>query len=179
MGIEDKIKKNKDAFDAEEPAAGHLGRFEDKLGALHATDHESWLEKHGMVIRIAAAALIFIALGSFFYSSLFDRFRDSISERIIAAELPAELQEVMVYYNVITNKKVEQIDDLAVSKDEASRIKEMAVMELKELDDHRKELEKEYALNPNNERIMNALLLNQQKRSEILDKIINTLSQVN
>lgn len=178
-GIEDKIKQNRDAFNSDEPAPGHFRKFEEKLEALHEQDKESWFEKYGMIVRIAATALIFLALGTFFYSNLFDKFRNSISERIVAAELPAELQEVMVYYNVITNKKVDQIDDLASSQDEASRIKEMAVKELQALDEHRKELEKEYALNPNNERIMNALLLNQQKRSEILDKIINTLNQVN
>jgi hypothetical protein len=178
-GIENKIKKNRDAFNSEEPAPDHLKRFGEKLDALHAEEAESWFERHGMAMRIAAAALIFIAIGSFFYSDMYNRVRDSISDRIVAAELPAELKEVMQYYNVITDQKVNQIDELAISDDEASRVKEMALRELQALEDNRAELEKEYALNPNNERIMNALLLNQQKRSEILDKIINTLSQVN
>lgn len=179
QGIEDKIKNNRDAFNTNEPSPEHLRKFESKLDALHEETRESWIERHGMFLRIAATALIFIALGAFFYTNLFDQFRDKISDRIEAAELPDELQEVMAYYNVITSNKVDQIEDLAVSKDEASRIKEMAMLEIKALDEHRAELEKEYAKNPNNERIMNALLQNQQKRSEILDKIINTLNQVN
>lgn len=179
MGIEEKIKQNLEAFNSSEPGGEHLRKFEAKLDKLHAENEDSWFERYGMFIRIAATVFIFIAAGSFFYSGLFDNLKNSISERIVAAELPLEVQEVMQYYNVITNKKVEQIDDLAVSQDEAGRVKEMAMMELKALEEYRKELEKEYALNPNNERIMNALLLNQQKKSEILDKIINTLSQVN
>ena len=167
-----------EAFSSE-PPTGHMERFGAKLDAMHEAEKESWFDRYGIALRIAAAAIIFIALGTFFYTGMFDRLRERVSDRIVAAELPAELQEVMMYYNVITNKKVEQIDNLAVSQDEATRVKEMALQELRSLDESRKELEKEYALNPNNERIMNALLLNQQKRSEILDIIINALNQVN
>lgn len=177
-GLEDIIKRNKEAFD-KEPSSGHMEKFSAKLDALHVEDQESWFERYGMTIRIAAAVLIFITVGSFFYTNLFDNFREKISQQIVAAELPLEVQEVMQYYNVITDKKVKQINDLAVSQDEASRIKEMAMRELQSLEGHRIDLEKEYALQPNNERIINALLLNQRKKEEILDKIINTMSQVN
>ena len=85
----------------------------------------------------------------------------------------------MQYYNVITDKKVSQIDELAVSEDEADKVKEMAMNELQTLEENRTELEKEYAQNPSNERIISALLLNQRKRAEILDRIINTLNQIN
>jgi len=85
----------------------------------------------------------------------------------------------MQYYNVIEDKKISQIDVLAVSDDEATRVKKMALKELQILEEDRTELETEYTLNPNSERIMNALLLNQQKRAAILDRIINTLNQIN
>ena len=68
---------------------------------------------------------------------------------------------------------------ISLSEDEAGRVKEMALKELQMLEEDRSELESEYALNPNSERILNALLMNQQKRSEILDRIINTLNQIN
>ncbi|MEZ5195015.1 MAG: hypothetical protein R2764_01035 [Bacteroidales bacterium] len=102
-----------------------------------------------------------------------------MTDQIVAAELPAEIVEVMQYYNVITDKKVSQIDDLAISDEEADRVKQMAYAELKTLEDAKVDLEQEYMRNPNNERIMNALLLNQKKRSEILDKIIKSLNQIN
>lgn len=178
-GLEDIINKNKEAFNSNEPSPDHFDNFGAKLDEFHIQDKESWFEKYGMTVRIAAAVLIFLSIGSFLYTDLFDNVKNSISNQIVAAELPLELQEVMQYYNVIADKKVQQIDDLAVSQDEASRIKEMAFLELKTLEDNHAELEKEYAQYPNNERIMNALLQNQQKKSDILDRIINTLSQVN
>jgi len=178
-GIEDKIKRNRDALNSSEPSPGHLKKFGAKLDDFHSGEDESWFDKYGFIVKIAAAVLLFLSIGSFFYTGLFDEVKESISEQIVAAELPVEVQEVMQYYNIITDKKVQQIDKLAVSEDEAGRIKEMALTELNSLEKHRMELEKEYALNPNNERIMNALLQNQQKKTEILDIIINTLSQVN
>lgn len=178
-GLKNIIENNREAFNSTEPSPDHFDKFGAKLDELHAIEEESWYEKNGMILRIAAAVLIFISIGSFFYSGLYDNVKESISDQIVAAELPLEVQEVMQYYNVISDKKVQQIDDLAVSQDEASRIKEMALLELKSLEDHHNELEKEYALYPNNERVMNALLQNQQKKEEVLDKILKTLSQVN
>ncbi|MCB2221675.1 MAG: hypothetical protein KQI35_14865 [Bacteroidetes bacterium] len=178
-GIEDKIKQNLNSFNAEEPENGHLERFSDKLDRFHSGGRESWYERHNLFIKIAAVALVFITISTLFYTGSFSWVRSLLTEQIVAAELPPEVQEVMQYYNVITEKKVEQIDDLAVSYDEATRIKAMAMNELKALDDARVELEKEYTKQPGNERIMNALLQNQQRRSEILDKILKTLNQVN
>jgi len=58
-------------------------------------------------------------------------------------------------------------------------VKEKAMTELKALEESTTDLENEYAQNPNNERIINALLLNQREKAKILDKILNTLSQTN
>ncbi len=178
-GIENIIKKTREAFNDNNPSPDHLNKFKGKLDTFHDIKNERWISRHSEVLRIAAAVVVFIGIGTFYFTGGFSFIRNSISEQIVAAELPAEIQEVMQYYNVISNKKVDQINDLAVSEDEAKRIKEMALFELKALEDARIELEKEYAKNPNSERIMNALLLNQQKKSGIFDKIINTLNPVN
>ena len=102
-----------------------------------------------------------------------------VSDKIMAADLPVELKEVMQYYNVIVDTKVSQIDDIAVSEEEAERVKEMTLAELKYLEENQDELEKEFQMNPGNERIMHALVVNQQKKTELLDRIIEVLSQIN
>lgn len=177
--IEDKIRKNLHLLNAEEPPEGHLERFSDKLDQFHAEQHESWYERHELFIKIAAGVLIFLTVGTLYYTGSFMWVRNIISDKIVAAELPLEVREVMQYYNVITDEKVEEIGRLAVSEDEARRIEEMALAELKALEEARKALEREYEKQPGNERIMNAMLENQQQKSEILDKIIHTLNQVN
>ena len=178
-GIEDKIKQNLNAFNAEEPAEGHLQRFNEKLDQYHAATQESWFERHNLFLKIAAATLIFLTVGTLILTDSFSWIRSLVSEQIVAAELPEEVKEVMQYYNVISDQKVEEIEELAVSEDEAQRVKALAMKELKSLEDARVELEKEYTKQPGNERIMNALLKNQQRKAEILDKIINVMNQVN
>lgn len=177
--LEDKIRNNRNAFNTEAPSPDHLEKFRSKLDTDLSMQPVSWIERFGFSLRVAAVIVLFITAGTFFYTGSFSWVRNLLTEKIVAAELPEEVKEVMQYYNVITDKKVSQIDDLAVSEDEAKRIKEMAMFELKELESSRIELEQEYARNPNSERIMNALLMNQQRRAKILDKIINTLNQVN
>lgn len=176
--IEDIIKKNQEAFNDAEPSTDHFDKFQKKLNKM-PKERESWFERYNMVLKIAAAIIVFVAVTTFLYTDSFSYLKDSFTNKIVAAELPEEIVEVMQYYNVITDKKVNQIDELAVSEDEATKVKEMAMKELQNLAENRVELEKEYAMNPNSERIMSALLLNQQKRAEILDKILSTLNQIN
>ncbi|MCF8368611.1 MAG: hypothetical protein K9G76_06180 [Bacteroidales bacterium] len=177
--IEKVIAKNKEAFNSEVPGPEHFDRFRAKLNSYHEKEVESWFERYGFLLKVAAVILLFITVGTFFYTGSFSGIKNLLSEQIVAAELPVELKEVMQYYNVIADKKVNEIDALAVSDDEAERIKEMAFLALTKLDDNQKDLEKEYAQNPKSERIMNAMVQNQQRRTQILDKIINTLNQVN
>jgi len=176
--IEDIIKKNKEDFSDHEPREGHFERFSEKL-AEHHRHQESWFERYGIAIRIAAAVLIFVAVSTLIYSDRLPGIKNLFTRQIASAELPMDLVEVMQYYNILTDKKVSQIDELASSTDEAARVKAKALNELKALEESANDLEGEYALNPNNERILNALLLNQRKKAEILDKILNTLSQTN
>jgi hypothetical protein len=176
--IEDIIKKNKEAFSDREPQEGHLERFSEKLTAHHR-QKESWFERYAIAVRIAAAVLLFIAVSTLIYTDRLPGIKNLFTQRLASAELPMELVEVMHYYNVITDKKVDEIDGLASSTDEAIRVKEKALKELQDLDESKKDLENEYAQNPNNERILNALVQNQREKARILDKILNTLSQTN
>ena len=177
--IEDIIKKNKEAFNNDEPRADHFDRFQKQLEDDQKERGENWFERYNIIVKIDAAILIFAAISTIFYTDTFSYLKNTFTNEIVAAELPDEILEVMQYYNVISDKKISQIDDLAVSEDEATRVKGMALKELQILEDDRSELETEYALNPNSERIINALLMNQQKRAEILDRIISALNQIN
>ena len=178
QSIEEIIRKNQKAFNDNEPATDHFDKFQKKFEDYQSGVSESWFERYNIFLKIAAAILIFATVSTLFYTGSFSYLKNTISDQIVAAELPVEVMEVMQYYNVITDKKVGQIDKLAVSEDEAAKIKQMALKELEDLENDRTELENEYSKNPNSERIINALLLNQQKRAEILDKILNVLNQI-
>jgi hypothetical protein len=177
--IEQTIRKNLEAFNQEEPGAGHFDRFDEKLDQFHSLQNESWFERNDLVIRIAASALVFLVIGGLLFTGTFSNLKIIVSEQIMAADLPMELKEVMQYYNVITDTQVSKIEELAVSEEEAARVKSMAMMELKDLENNQSELVKEFRKNPGNERIIHALVLNQQKKTEILDRIIEIMNQLN
>ena len=177
--IEDIIAKNRESFDDNDPDSGHVERFRAKLEAAPPGAKESWFQRYNIILKIAASVVIFVGISILIFTNRFAEFRNTVTTKIFSTKLPQELAEVVQYYNVITNRKMSQIDQLAVSDDEARRVKEMAETELKNLEEDKAELEKEYTMNPDNERIMNALQLNQKKRAEILDKILNTMKQIN
>lgn len=177
--IEEIIRKNREAFNDSEPGDGHFERFSAKLKTAPPGSKEGWFQRYNIVLKIAASVIIFIAVGTFIFTESFSDLRNTMTAKIFSTKLPQELAEVVQYYDAITTKKISQIDQLAVSDDEARRVKDMAQTELKNLDASQSELEKEYEQNPENERILNALLLNQRKRAEILDKILNTMKQIN
>jgi len=177
--IEQTIRKNLEAFNQEEPGAGHFDRFDEKLDQFHSLHTENWFERNDLVLRIAASALVFLVIGGLLFTGTFSNLKFFVSEKIMAADLPPELKEVMQYYNVIADTQVNQIDALAVSEEEAARVKSMAMLELKDLEENQSELEKEFRKNPGNERIMHALVMNQQKKTEILDKIIHIMNKLN
>ena len=179
QSIEEIIRKNREAFNDNEPTTDHFDKFQKKLADYQSAVSEGWFERYNIFLKIAAAVLLFITVSTLFYNGSFSYLKNTISEQIVAADLPVEVVEVMQYYNIITDRKVSQIDQLTVSEDEATKIKQMALKELKDLESDRAELENEYSKNPNSERIINALLLNQQKRAVILDKILNVLNQIN
>lgn len=179
LNIEEQIRKNLELLSDEEPRDGHNDRFLQKLNDLQIEQPESWFSRYSIALRLAAAIIVFFTIGTLYYTTGFSGLANLLTNQLVAADLPPEVEEVIQYYSAITNKKVGQIDDLAVSENQATKIKAMVNDELNALEVDRKDLEAEYARNPNNKRIVNAMLVNQQKKSQLIDKILKTLKQVN
>ena len=174
--LDEIIEKNREAFNSEEPSAGHFDKFEEKL-MKYQQGQESWFSRYGLALRIAVGVLIFITIGLMYYNNPLERFKQMISQQVENSGLPLELQEAMHYYNVITDKRMGQIAQLTSSNDDTGKIREMALQELEKLDENKTELESDLAENPSNERILNALVINRKKQAEILNRIINTLQR--
>ncbi len=175
-GLDEIIRKNRELLNVEEPSDRHFDSFQKKLAGYHQK-RESWLSRHGLVLRIAAGVLIFITFGIFYYSQPLKGLKQIFSQQVADSGLPIELQEAMQYYNIITDKRLGQIAQYTSSADEAGKVKEMALKELENLDNDKLELEGYLAENPSNERIQNALVINRKKQAEILNRIINSLQK--
>lgn len=174
--LEEQIEQKRDQFDVDEPGAGHIENFEKKLNRSAKLKKQRPLVLRGMFLRIAASILILFALSAGiigYRSGLFDF---NLSKNIASANLPVELLEVAKYYNIVTNKKIGMLNKLVSSNEEGNKIKKNAQAELDALDVTAKELQQEYLKNSKDDRIYAAIVEIQKKKSEIIDKMINSLN---
>jgi len=178
-GIEDTIKKNGEAFDSESPSADHFDKFRVKLDNFHSETNKNFFLRYNIAIKIAAAVAIFFVLSTLFYSGVFNNLKFIVSESITASELPDELKDVMSYYNLITDDRIAQIDKVAVSKEESKKVRNLAEVQISDIDNNIAELEKELAENPNNQRITDAIILNQKKKADLMNRILLAMNQKN
>jgi hypothetical protein len=178
-GIEDIIRKNREAFDSESPSAGHFDKFRSKLDHFHSETNSNFFRKYNIAIKVAAAIVVFVTISTLFYSDKFNSLQFLVSESLAASELPDELKEVMNYYNLITDDKIAQIDKVAISKAESEKVKNMAEAQIQYIDNNIAELEKELIENPNNQRITDAIILNQKKKADLMNRILFIMNQKN
>jgi len=76
--LENNIRSNKEAFNTKEPSESHFDNFRNKLDDLHSEKAGSWISRYGFALRTAAVILIFITLGTLFYTGSLDRVKDLI-----------------------------------------------------------------------------------------------------
>ncbi len=174
--LEEQIKQKRDQFDVDEPNARHLENFEKKLtrAIKHKTPRPLVLS--GTFLRIAASMLVLVAISAGIIGYRSGLFHFNLSENIASANLPIELLEVAKYYSVVTNKKIGMLDKLAPSKEEGAKITKDARAEMDALDVKSSVLKQEYLKNSKDERIYAAIVEIEKKKSEILDKMINSLN---
>jgi len=174
--LENKIRKNIDQFDVSEPSEGHFDRFSEKLDELHDKDtlkirRNFFSTKYW---RIAAVVLILISISTIVF--LINPRQSSVN--LTANELPEELQEVKMYYSSQANAKMKQIEECALTDEDAAIIHELAAQEIEELEKTSAELESALKENDKNEKVRDALIVNYKTRAELLDNIIQRLCNI-
>ncbi len=175
------INKNRDAYDSDEPADGHFERFQSKLSSLHKEIDEEkikvlqFLYKHWW--KLAAAIIILIGFGFLFFDEFYNK-AGTNSAQSTEIILSPELKEVGIYYSSITDERFDMINRLVSDSMEGMKIKEMVDIELSELNENYGELLQEYKNNPDDDRIINAIINNYRIRADILDNIIKKLNEL-
>lgn len=180
--LEKIISNNRDVFDSDEPADGHFERFNKKLSNLHK-EHESkeikvihMINRHWL--KVAAAMVILIGFGFVFFNNVFEKNANMTSAQETGIILSPELTEVEIYYTSLSDKRFDLIDQLVPDSMEGAKIKEMVDMELSELNENYGELLEEYKNNPDDDRIIDAIINNYRIQAEILDNIIIKLNEL-
>lgn len=174
--LEKFIRDHREELDSSEPGPAHFKKFETLLQKqpiiLHTGIHRS------MMLKVAALILVMITVCVFVFDLATKGIRDRLMNQNAGTELPLEVKEAVQYYDMQVAERFGQLHKLASSSEEARILNSNAFREIQNLDVSTDELKRSLAENPNNERILAALIQNQQMKEGIMNNIINQLTQV-
>ncbi len=170
--LEQRIKKNKELFDINEPNDDHFDRFQNKLKEIHQpgkTVHKRW---YSGAMKIAASVIVLLAVT--FVLFLYDN--GSVS--FFAEETSPELTEVTNYYSSVTEQKLAKIEELSQSDEEAAKLKQTALVNVNAIEEQTQALEKEYIESNKDTRVFGAIVNNYRLLASALDKVIENMNEV-
>jgi len=162
-------------FDYAEPAEGHFDRFEARLKGLSGKPVIP--TRRLMIYRIAASFLILITISAVFYELKTSSFRSRLGLGISSTELPADISEAIRYYDGMAIKHLDEINILAATDQRARDLSEAARKEIDALDENAAMLKQAFHESPGNERILAALVQNQQMKEKITSTILDQMNQ--
>lgn len=169
--IEEIIRSNKDFFEEAEPSRGHLERFNRKLELRFGTV----AIKRSIVPYLLKAAVVTLLVT---LSSLWtwDHFIRSDRNRMTLGQVSPQYKEVENYYVHQVNLMESELVNIDLKNNPEQ--KKMLLSEIKSMDSVYVQLQKELKANPNDERIINAMIEHYQTKVEIMSYIVNQLKEI-
>jgi len=169
--IEDIIRRNKDFFEDAEPSEGHLERFNVKLERRF----QAAPVKRSIVPYLLRAAVVTLLIT---LSSLWtwDHFIRPGSSRMTLGQVSPQYKEVESYYVHQVNLMEGEIVNVDLKNNPEQ--KTLLLKEMKSMDSTYVSLQKELKANPNDERIINAMIEHYQTKLEVMTYIVNQLKTI-
>lgn len=169
--LEEIIRKNRGGFDDREPSDGHLERFSFKLATrLHAGRTKKSILPY---LLKAAVVTLLVTLSSLW---TFDHFvRPNLKKTMTLSEVSPEYREVETYY--VRQVSLMENDISTIDLDNPEQ-KQIMMQELASMDSTYVELQKELKANPDDKRIIDAMITHYQTKIEIMSYILNQLKQI-
>ncbi len=176
--IEKIIQNNIDALNDNDPMEGHFARFEKKLNARNKKKKITLK----FVLKIAAA-FVFALLATnqafiYFAPNGHGLFQQNNTSEITLSSLSPEFQEVEFYYTNSIDNGIGQWNQMKsdglISEEEQALMSE----ELSEFETLYKTLQEDLQSNPNDERVINAMLEYYQAKLGIINMIVDKLEDV-
>lgn len=178
--IDELILQNMETLNDNEPIEGHFARFEAKLNKQDKKRRKITLN---MVWKVAAA-IIFVLLASnqaFIYLSPNGQGlipQNNTTSTITLASISSEYQEVEFYYTSAINTGLDQWNKLnaegLISEDEQAMMSD----ELTEFETLHKNLQEDLQMNPNDDRVINAMLEYYHAKLSVINIIVDKLEEV-
>jgi hypothetical protein len=169
--IEEIIRNNKDFFEEAEPSKGHFERFNRKLEVRFQANKP----KRSIVPYLLRAAVVTLLVT---LSSLWtwDHFIRPGSSRMTLSQVSPQYKEVESYYVHQVNMMEGEIVNVDLKNNPEQ--KEMLMNEMKSMDSVYVSLQKELKVNPNDERIINAMIEHYQTKLKIMTYIVDQLKTI-
>src|SRR5450759_4391423 len=169
--IEDIIRSNKDFFEDADPSEGHIERFNVKLERRF----QAAPVKRSIVPYLLKAAVVTLLIT---LSSLWtwDHFIRSGSSRMTLGQVSPQYKEVENYYVHQVNLMEGEIVNVDLKN--SPEQKALLFKEMKSMDSTYVSLQKELKANPNDERIINAMIEHYQTKLEVMTYIVNQLKTI-
>lgn len=169
--IDEIIGSNKDLFDGYEPMDGHFERFSWKLEKrLHSGIHRKSIVPY---LLKAAVITILISLSSLW---TWDHFIRADRGRMSLSDVSPQFKEVENYYVHQVNLKENELLNIDLKNNPEQ--KEVLMKEMKSMDSVYIQLQKELKANPNDERIINAMIEHYQTKLDVMTYIVSQLKAI-
>ena len=176
--IEELISKHLEGLNESEPKEGHFERFEAKLKVQQ--------KKRAITLSLVwkvAAAVVFVLLAVNQATIYFSPDGKGLiptkgNSEVSLASISPEYREVEFYFTNSINVSLEQWNQLknegAISEEE----QDLMDTELMVFDKLHKSLQKDLTANPNDERVINAMLEYYQSKLHVITMIVDKLQEV-
>ena len=162
------IQENRSVFDSFEPSEGHFERFEQKLTGLNKQKKTFTI---GYILKAAVVALLVVLSGLYVYETFSP---NKMKQGIALSDVSPEYNEVEIYYTKLVSQKYNEISQFQFLD---STQKSMLMKELNEMGLIYENLKKDLTTNPNDERVINAMIQHYQVKVEVMNQILNQLQQ--
>ena len=168
--LDNLFNKEREAFD-EEPLEGHFHRFEEKLNHHHR--RRKLTITTGTFLKIASLVIVVLLSANLFVHRPVQK-----PEPKEQGFVSNEMNETAHFYNTRINSGLSQLKQMSDqglgSETDLIQLKK----EMDEMDRLHQELQKEYSKNPNDERVINAMIDYYQTKLNIINTIREDLENI-
>jgi hypothetical protein len=169
--IEKIIRENVDFFNNDEPFDGHFERFSAKLKSRQfIAPKRVSITPH---LLKAAVVTVLVALSSLW---TWEHVLSPDARRTSLSEVSTDYAEVENYYVKQVNLMEDEIQGIWLNGQADDN--KVLIEELDQMDKTYEELQKDLHANPNDERIINAMIEHYQKKIEVMNFILSQLKQI-
>ena len=166
--IEKQIKEQRLLLDSDRPREGHEDRFLQKL-------ERSPVGRPVRRIRFRHAIQVAASVAIILTSAILLVKKDKSGSKVAQHEIPAAVMEADIYYASQVDARFDEISGFDFSDEED---KTVLLNELKDLESYHQQLMKDLEANPDDDRVVSALIRHYQLKLEVMDQIITQLNQV-